>query len=548
MTTRSKLSRRAAALLLIVGCAQQSLVPPTFAQALADATPHEQLRRDLRAIVTEPSVDHGIWSANVHSLRHGETLFSVNAFRLQTPASTQKILTCAAAAERLGWDYRYTTRLYATGPVDPATGAINGDLVVVSDGDPTINPRHPERWAIFEAWARQLAAKGIRQVNGYLIGDDNAFEEPGWGLGWAWDDLALGYGAAVTALQYNENHVELLVGPGLAAGARAIISVSPAGSGLIIDHQVATVAAGEPTRITLLRPPRTQLLTVSGQVALDSAPLTEYAAVDNPTEVYLNAMRVAFNRNGVKIERTPIDIDAVPKAPDMSKATLLIEDKSPPLAEIIDVTLKWSRNIYAETMLRSLAPDGAPKTAAAGLTALEETLNDWGIFREYFLAKDGSGLSRYDYLTSDALTWLLTYLWRDPKHADLFRSAMPLFGVNGNVANRLKGTPASGRVWAKTGSMSQVRSLSGYIVTAEGEPLVFSFIVNGFRYPPERLTRRWIARCSAWSSSNTRIICLDKLTATAARIDQAALPCPCRLRQPPALRPYLPQTVSVPHL
>jgi D-alanyl-D-alanine carboxypeptidase/D-alanyl-D-alanine-endopeptidase (penicillin-binding protein 4) len=474
------------ALAVLAGCAPRSPKPPTLAQAIANPSPHEQLRRDLAAIFSERTVDHGLWSAVVHSLRHGETLYSFNSFRLQTPASNQKLLTAAAAAERLGWDYRYTTRIYSTGTVD-SNGTLDGDLIVVSDGDPTINPRHPQRWAIFDEWGRQLAARGIRQVNGHLIGDDNAFEEPGWGLGWAWDDLALGYGAAVSALQYNENQVELLVGPGLETGARAIISVSPPGSGLTLDHQVTTAAAGEPSRITLLRPPGTDLLTVSGQVALGSPGITEFAAVDNPTQAYLNAMRIAFGRHGISIERAPVDIDAMRVAPDMRHATLLVEDKSPALTEIIDVTLKWSRNIYAETMLRSMSPEGKPKSAAGGLAAIEATLNEWGIFREYFLARDGSGLSRYDYLTADALTWLLTYLWADPTHAELYRAALPVFGVNGNVANRLKDTPASGRVWAKTGSMSQVRSLSGYIVTLEGEPLVFSFIVNGFRVPTREI-------------------------------------------------------------
>ena len=458
----------------------------TLAQAAVAPPPHEALRRDLDAIVSDRIVDHGVWSAAVHSLRHGETLYSLNSFRLQVPASNQKQLTAAVAAERLGWDYRYTTRIYGTGAVD-SNGALNGDLVVVADGDPTINPRHAERWAIFDDWGKQLAAKGIKTITGHLIGDDNAFEEPGWSPGWAWDDLAFGYGAAASALQYHENQVELLIGPGREAGSRAIISVSPSGSGLIVDHQVSTIAAGEPNRIELMRTPGSQLLTVSGHVAVGSPVITEYAAVDNPTQVYLNAMRVAFGRQGVNIERTPVDIDAARPQPDMSKAILLVEDKSPPLAEIVDVTLKWSRNIYAETMLRSIAPEGAPKSAAGGLVALEETLNDWGIFGDYFIAKDGSGLSRYDYLSADALTWLLTHVWMDPKHADLYRAAMPLFGVNGNVANRLKDTPANGRVWAKTGSMSQVRSLSGYLETLEGEPLVFAFIVNGFRVPSREI-------------------------------------------------------------
>lgn len=499
-----KLVSAIVALAMLAGCAQRSQKPPTLAEALANPSAHEQLRRDLRLIFSDRSVDHGLWSVSMHSLRHGETLYNVNSYRMQTPASNQKVLTAAAAADRLGWDHRYTTRIYATGAVD-ANGALNGDLIVVSDGDPTINPRHPARWPIFDDWGKQLAAKGIRTVNGYLIGDDNAFEEPGWAPGWAWDDLALGYGAPVSALQYNENQVELLIGPGLEAGSRGVISVSPAGSGLTIDHQVTTVAAGQPNRIALRRTPGSDLLTVSGEVALGSAPFTEYAAVDNPTQVYLNAMRVAFHRQGVNIERTPLDIDGVRMTPDMSKATLLIEDQSPPLSEIIDVTLKWSRNIYAETMLRSMSAEATQKSNAGGIVAVEQTLNRWGIVRDYFLARDGSGLSRYDYLSADALTGVLTYLWADPKHAELFRSTMPVFGVSGNLANRLKGTPASGRVWAKTGSMSQVRSLSGYVLTAENEPVAFAFIVNGFRVPAREIDAamdRALLRLISFNHSN----------------------------------------------
>jgi D-alanyl-D-alanine carboxypeptidase/D-alanyl-D-alanine-endopeptidase (penicillin-binding protein 4) len=476
--------RTGAAILVLAAlaaCAPKAPRLPTLAEAIANPSPHEQLRRDLRAIFTERSVDQGVWSVVVHSLRHGETLYSFNGFRLQVPASNMKVLTTAVAAERLGWDHRYTTRIYATGPIDPATGAVNGDLVVVSDGDPTINPRHPERWGIFDEWGRQLAAKGIRSVNGYLIGDDNAFEEPGWGLGWAWDDLALGYGAPASALQYNENQIELLIGPGLAAGSRAVISVSPPGSGFTIDHQVTTVATGQPAEIAVTRMPGSELLTVRGAIAVGALAITRYAAVENPTLAYLNAMRVAFGRHGVNVERTPLDIDAARVPPDLRRATLLVEDRSPTLEAIVDVTLKWSRNIYAETLLRSLSPAGAPASAAGGLAAMEQTLRQWGIQPGYYLARDGSGLSRYDYLTADALTWVLTQMWLDPAHDERYRAALPVFGVNGNVAQRLKGSPASGRVWAKTGSMSQVRSLSGYVVTLEGEPLVFSFLVTGFR-------------------------------------------------------------------
>jgi len=472
-----------AALVLASACATRQTAGaqlPTLREALDNPDHHEQLRRDLRAIFSARSVDHGLWSVAVHSLKRGETLYSSNSFRLQVPASNQKLLTTAVAAERLGWDYRYTTQLYATGPV--SGGTLEGDLVVVANGDPTINPRHAERWTAFDGWAKQLAERGIRVVTGHLIGDDSAFAEPGWGLGWSWDDFALGYGAPVSALQYSENQVELLIGPAVMAGQRAIVSVSPPGSGLTIDYQVVTAPAGADSRISLERVPGTTVLTVRGQVAIGSAPIRETAAVPNPTTFYLNALREALSRHGIVVGGSTIDIDDVHSARDGVK-TLLLEDRSASLLEIIDTTNKWSRNLYAETLLRSLSPAGEPATSEAGLKVLTETLNDWGVSTDYYLARDGSGLSRYDYLTPDALIGVLTYMWLNPDLAENFRSTLPQSGVSGSLAQRLKGTAGEARVWAKTGSMSQVRSLAGYVVTEEGEPLVFAFMVNGFRVP-----------------------------------------------------------------
>ena len=458
---------------------------PTPQEAPANPDGYERLRRDLQGIFSAPTVDHGVWSVAVHSLKRGETLYRSNSFRLQVPASNQKVLTTAVAAERLGWDYRYTTQVYATGPI--AGGQLDGDLIVVANGDPTINPRHPQRWTAFDDWATQLAAKGVRVISGHLIGDDNAFAEPGWGLGWSWDDFALGYGAPVSALQYNENQVEVLVGPAREAGQRPIVSVAPPGSGLTIDYQVTTAPAGTDSYVSLERIPGTALLTVRGQVAAGSAPIRDTAAVPNPTIFYLNALREALSRHGIVVGGSTIDIDDVAKPLDRSRATLLLEDQSASLAEIIDATNKWSRNLYAETLLRSLSPAGAPATTEAGLQVLTDTLRSWGVSTDYYLARDGSGLSRYDYLTPDALIGVLTYLWLNPALAENFRSTLPVAGVSGSLARRMKGTPAEGRVWAKTGSMSQVRSLSGYIVTAEGEPLVFAFMVNGFRVPQREI-------------------------------------------------------------
>lgn len=458
---------------------------PAVAAGAPPPSAEERLRSDLRLLVTDAAVDHASWSVLVRSLAKNDEIYSLNAVKLMIPASNQKLLTSAAAAERLGWDHQYTTRVIATGPIKG--GTLEGDLIVIGDGDPSINPRHPDRWGVFDKWAGALANRGVRIVTGQLIGDDNAFAEPGWGEGWAWDDIVFGYGSKVGALQYHENQIELLVGPGVEAGARAIISTTPLGSGMVLDHGVTTAAAGAETKISQRRIPGSNLLSVTGQIALDAQPLKMYAGVENPTLMYVNALREALGRHGIFIAGGVADIDDLRAPPGGAGAEELIVDRSPPLADLVDVTLKWSRNGYAETLLHSLSPPGEPATAAAGLKAMQETLGGWGVPPDSYVPHDGSGLSRYDYLTAASVVATLSHLWADPKHADRFRGTLPVAGVSGNIESRLKGTPAEARVWAKTGSMSNIRSMSGYVMTTGGEPLVFSILVNGFRVPSSQI-------------------------------------------------------------
>jgi len=466
--------------LSLAGCASSSgsLAP---AQASRQIDARTRLSQDLGQIFGAEALDHAHWAVAVASLKSGDTLYNLDANRLMVPASNQKILTVAAAAEQLGWNYRFSTRVLATGSV--TEGTLHGNLIVVGDGDPTINPRHPDRWRAFDDWAAAIRAKGIMHVAGDVIGDDDAFAEPGWGMGWSWDDLPLGYGAAVGALQYNENQIEVVVGPSMTANARAILTTSPFGSGVLVENSVKTVPAGSETKIDVQRIAGTTFLDIRGQIASDARPVTLLAAVENPTRMYLNAFREALKRHGIDIGGHMIDVDQLPEPLAFDEATELILDQSPPLSEIIDVTMKWSRNGYAETLLYALSPTGDPATADKGLAALRETLSAWGVPPESYLARDGSGLSRYDLLSADALLKLLAALWSNPTHGKPFLSTLPQAAVSGTLANRLRGTPADSRVFAKTGSMSNIRTLAGYTVTRDEEPLVFVFLVNNFLAP-----------------------------------------------------------------
>jgi D-alanyl-D-alanine carboxypeptidase/D-alanyl-D-alanine-endopeptidase (penicillin-binding protein 4) len=463
------------------GCAART--PPAASQIAAAVPPEstaiERLREDLRAIFTAANVNHAHWGVHVVSLRNGETLFDLDARKFFIPASNEKIVTTAIAAERLGWDYRFTTRILATGPISP-TGSLNGDLIVIGDGDPSINPRHPARWQVFDDWAAALRDRGLRKITGNLIADDDRFAEPGWGAGWAWDDMQYGYSAQVTALQFNENEVEVIVGPGIEPGAPAIIATSPAGSGVFTVNLVTTVEAGSESRIDIDRQPGSPYLDVRGHIAVGAAPVTTAAAVDNPTRFYINALESALARHSIEVAGNATDLDELREPPTRDHATELLVDRSPPLSEIADPLMKWSRNGYAETLLMALAPPGEPATEAKALAALRETLTAWGL-QDEIAARDGSGLSRYDAVTPHALTALLQRIAADPARAEIFRSTLPVAGVSGSLADHMKGTPAEGRVAAKTGSMSGVRGLSGYLTTLDGEPLAFSFLVNGYR-------------------------------------------------------------------
>ena len=436
-------------------------------------------RARIDALLGQPALEHAQLALAVRSLGSGETLYRANAAKLLIPASTMKVVTTAVAADRLGWQYRFETRLLATGRL--ANDTLDGDLVVVGGGDPTVNRRHEGRDTLFVAWAQALKAHGIFHVTGRVVGLDDAFAEPGWGLGWSWEDLAEGYGAPVAALQYNESEVDVQVGPGMTPGLPAVVALSPGDHDLLVDNRAVTTAPGTARTVTVARPAGTRFLVVSGDVPMDGGATEVTTTAANPTTFYAAALRSTLQRNGIRVDGEAADADEVRKPIDLGDARTVAVDLSPPLTEIVDVTLKWSRNEYAETLLRVLdlnATSGA--TADGGLDTVRATLERWGVPRDGYRIFDGSGLSRYDGLSADALVAVLGAVWSDPRLRDPFVAALPLAGQSGTLAHRMTDGPAEGRVSAKTGSMFNVRTLAGYVRTAGGDTLAVAFMANGF--------------------------------------------------------------------
>jgi D-alanyl-D-alanine carboxypeptidase/D-alanyl-D-alanine-endopeptidase (penicillin-binding protein 4) len=440
-----------------------------------------QLASDLDRIFNAPVMEQGLWGVEVKSLDTGRVLYARNARTLMMPASNMKILTLAAAAETLGWDYRFTTTLEATAAVED--GALRGDLIVKGGGDPTINSRGKRADAVFDEWAAALKAAGITRIDGGVVGDASAFDNRVLGQGWAWDYLDAGYAAPVGALEFNENIATLSIRPGGKAGDPAGLELTP-GTGVGLIHHVVTGENGSATSISIDRQPDRAYLDVRGTIAADAAPTTRDVAVANPALYFAHSTVLALAARGIPVRGLPrefvrpgFDVPSEPRR-------VLVESKSPPLRDIATVMMKVSQNLYAETLLKTV---GAAKsglgTAENGRRAAAEIFAAWGVPAGGYVQADGSGLSRYDYVTADMVVTLLERLFKDPRHKETFIATLPIAGKDGTVASRLKGTRAEANATAKTGSIANVRALSGYVKTRDGETLAFSILANAFTIP-----------------------------------------------------------------
>ena len=460
---------------------------PTVAPSAASTAAVTELQHDIDAILAAPALEHSYWGVLVKSLARDDTLYALNARKLMLPASNMKIVTLAEAAERLGWNYTYETRLVGAGAID--SGVLEGDLLVVGSGDPSIVDRDASGTRLFESWAERLKAMGIRAIDGRIVGDDKTFDENQPGLGWSWDDLPDGYAAGISALQFNENAVQVTIAPGASIGDPATVTVAPDGSGLVIASLLQTAAAATAASIERRRLPGSTRLELRGSVPLDSAPTVHTLSVDNPTLFFVTALRSALVARGIDVRGPAVDIDDVTDAPSRDAGAVLITHRSPPLSTLARRLMKISQNLYAETLLKTMRTVVKARTADSGRATARSILQDWGVPQSGLVQADGSGLSRYNLVTPETLVAILTHVDRDERLRRPFEAALPIAGRDGTLAGRMQGTAAEGNARAKTGAMTSVRAISGYVQTADGEPVVFSIIANNFETTPDVITR-----------------------------------------------------------
>jgi D-alanyl-D-alanine carboxypeptidase/D-alanyl-D-alanine-endopeptidase (penicillin-binding protein 4) len=456
---------------------------PTPAQspASAPAPGVVQLQHDIDAILGEPAFERGWVGIVVRSAATDEILYALNARKVMMPASALKIVTLATAAERLGWDYAYETRVVADGVVEG--DRLDGNLVIVGSGDPSLE--RPE----LDAWTGQIRSLGITRVTGTVLADARRFKGEGLGFGWSWDDVPYYYAAPIAAVQFHENAVEVALRPGPAPGTPVTYGLTPAGiNGLLVENRVQTGAPTARTEFVARRTPHSPYVVLEGVLPAGGRGEIHALSVNDPERYLAAAFTEALLAGGVTVGGPP-PLDATADlSRDNSGTTALVTHHSAPLRVLARRMMEVSQNQYAETLIKTMGGLEGVATFEGGLKSVESVLASWGIAADAAILRDGSGLSRYDYVAPEALVEVLVHTYRNPTQRAPFFSSLNVAGQSGTMAGRLKNTAAAGNARAKDGAMANVRSLCGLVNTADDEPLVFAILANNFAAPGPTVT------------------------------------------------------------
>jgi D-alanyl-D-alanine carboxypeptidase/D-alanyl-D-alanine-endopeptidase (penicillin-binding protein 4) len=515
--------------------------PPSATQSVA-AQPlaAQSLGNQIAAMVAEPTVARAHWGVIVTAL-DGTPIYALNEGQLFQPDSNAKLFTTAAAMAILGPGQTFRTQLIAMGTL--MNGVLTGDLELVGRGDanlsgrvlPYVSPAKrpedavpaPDPLQYLAQFADTVVAKGIKVVNGDVVGDDTHFAWEPYPTDWAVDDLVWGYGAPVSALSINDNQIEMTITSGTKQGGKAAISIKPDIPYYTIDNEVWTALGGLPSPVAIEREPGSKTVKVRGGMNSGEAAHVEELAIEDPAEYVAMALKGLLKARGVVVTGTArakhwssgeeldgflestrkplpwldqywkdegsagslLDEDCTGTKPvgygDSRPSLVLATRTSVTLADDVVLTNKISQNLHAEILLRNLGFVGNCWGSIRNGAQIEHAfLLHAGLDKDDFVFYDGSGLSGHDLVTPRATAKLLSYAAHDPRtgapqpwFAD-WKASLPIGGVDGTLDYRFTKPPLKGHVFAKTGTHSEGNALSGYLDCASGRTVIFSIFVD----------------------------------------------------------------------
>ncbi|MBW4583346.1 MAG: D-alanyl-D-alanine carboxypeptidase/D-alanyl-D-alanine-endopeptidase [Tildeniella nuda ZEHNDER 1965/U140] len=463
-----------AGVLIAIGSASaaQPLAQPNprssvLAQAGAtDAVCPAQLGGAIDRITKRTSLAGVRWSILVQTLgASNKTLFASNATTLLIPASNNKLLTTAAALKALGAQYRFRTTVYGDRSQPNLT-----TLRIVGNGDPSLTTSQ------LVTLAQQLSQKGVQQVE-QLIGDDTYFRGAATNPYWDASDTLQGYGAPVNSLMLNQNGIGLTLFPQRVGQPLRVQWDDPTdANSWRISNQSVTVSASGSEYVDAVRGTNQRLIQVSGQLRVGSEAEPIAVSIPNPGNYLIDKFRTALTNASITIQRSTV----VKTTPAPLGQLELAAIESAPLAQLLIETNRESNNTYAEALLKTLGVTrfpGSQDATVSGIAAVKAALTPLGVNPAGYSMVDGSGLANRDRASAAALVQTLQAMAQAPD-AKVYRNSLAISGINGTLKNRFRNTAAQGKLQGKTGTISGVVALSGYLTPPNHPDVVLSLLTN----------------------------------------------------------------------
>lgn len=472
--------------------------PPAQAQEYAAGeNAGTALSEDVHQIIESSRAANAWWSVIVTDTT-GRVLESYHPEKLMRPASNLKLLSTAAVLDQLGPDYRYETRIWGIGHRQDSTWV--GDIVVEGRGDPTISGIFYDeyRFHVFEKFYSTLDSIGIRSVRGNLVGNDAYFERQVYPKGWSWEDLTYYYGVEISALSFNNNAVDLQVFADRPVGEKPRIQWFPFDTDYVtfVNEQVITPPDTEFDEF-YRRQLGTNTITLGSKVPRHHYE-EESLAVNNASLFFMDTFMEYLRDGGISVGGRII-LEHEPRDFRGDDYTLLARHRSPPLRLILQQANKESDNFYVEMLMKTMAAERYDEQGSTelGLGLIGQFAHEMGMDTTRVEMTDASGMSPATLLAAEDINRLLVGMQSHP-HFSTWRNSLAIAGVDGSISHRFQGTPLEGNLRGKTGYISGVRALSGYMEASSGRPLVFTLMTNHYTakttyldWLHERMLRHW---------------------------------------------------------
>lgn len=445
----------------------------------SDLLAQSSVDKSISDIIHQSESNSAFWSISVKD-SEGNILVDYNAGKSIQPASNLKLFTSAAVLNYLGTDFRYETKLLASGKQQE--NIWNGDLIFIGSGDPTISGEFYDgnRWEVFEMFKEALKEKGINEIRGDLVADISYFDDEPYPKGWSWDDLSFYYAVEIGPLSFNENCVDLTVRADKSPGNKPEISWFPNNTDYVtfINRQIIRPSSTDYDEYYRRKLGSNTIILRSElpQGYLEK----ESLSVHDPALFFLDSFKTYIQKHGIELSGRIIRrLTQGLVGYEEMEGTTIYTYKSPPMDSLIKRVLTHSDNFYTEMLLKTVAAEekDEPGSTEKGIKLVRSYLADVGIDTTGLVMKDGSGMAAGNFTNVDNLSTLLLKMEQETWY-DTFRNSLSVAGVNGTLKYRFKNSPLRNNFHGKSGFLSGVSTLSGYLSSDSGKELIVSMAAN----------------------------------------------------------------------